>query len=658
MSDFDFLSSQAPTAEPLQRSHDASQIEAELKAVFLELFSRLGRDSFDANVLGSAHLGSFDLVRRMVNHDGLILLPGEREEAATRYLYRAWKSGDIQKRGLHFVRTYLQLLFPGQAEVRQMWHAKDQPYGSAFILNEPRNPYWYHFLGKGGLKLDGGWKLGRPLLLDSIEIPPHTPSEEDLFLTSRIEILLGLEAIAEGKNPLDMPRKSATSGLLEVIRAVIPARLVPMFRFWLRFVLSVYVRTSYSMLMEKHSRMRYPWCGRVIGEQDDVRWKLGRDGESVTLPQPFGTFKLGELRGGVSHWRLKSCRIASTTAMQSATETLLYQLPRLGQMDRRLNGGWALGRRQIDTLSHTEMTKRVEMAQSASTSVTFHEHHHINVPGPAHKLGAPWRLGTGVRLNGSAALSGSVSGIKLNGFRLGRRGPSTERAMLGQVAGSTAAGPVFRVGEPGLQLSGGWRLGAVRSEASGAVGMDKRIELQQSLRMEQITYHENMVMQFPFKAQRLGRQWGLGDGWRLGAGLRLGKAVTGAKLGSFRLCRDQGIAVELSTTAQLSAEANTRAIIKLPRQTIVKLRRWNRRLDGAWPLGAVTRFGRFALDGTRLQNRKMRESYALGGFKLSPDELSGQGIADTGLAFRRPLDGSWQLGQVSQPEFMLTITRV
>ncbi|MGL5696645.1 MAG: hypothetical protein ACRCXF_06670, partial [Plesiomonas shigelloides] len=189
MSDFDFIDSVAPSAAPLQHSHSANQIESELKAIFLELFTCLGSQTFDANVLGAAHLGSFDLVRKMVNYDGLILLPGDREEAATRYLYRAWKSGDIQKRGLHFIRTYLQLLFPEQAEVRQMWHAKDQPYGSAFVSNQPRDPYWYNFLGQKDLKLNGEWKVGRPFASDNITPPVHTPDESILFLTSRIEIL-------------------------------------------------------------------------------------------------------------------------------------------------------------------------------------------------------------------------------------------------------------------------------------------------------------------------------------------------------------------------------------------------------------------------------------------------------------------------------------
>ncbi|MGL5039413.1 MAG: hypothetical protein ACRC6D_04720 [Aeromonas sp.] len=374
MSDFDFIDSVAPSAAPLQNSHSASQIESELKAIFLELFTSLGSETFDANVLGAAHLGSFDLVRKMVNYDGLILLPGDREEAATRYLYRAWKSGDIQKRGLHFIRTYLQLLFPEQAEVQQMWHAKDQPYGSAFVSNQPRNPYWYNFLGQKGLELNGEWKVGRPFASDNITPPVHTPDESILFLTSRIEILLGLETIMAGGSQSDIAHKPATSGLLDVIRAVIPARLVPMFRFWLRFVLAVQVRADYSLLMQKQSRARYPWCGRVVTSETDAKWQLGRDGVMVRLADglPLGSFKLGEKRGGVSRWKLKSCRISSSSRLQidSVAAVVMAVTKKLGQKDLRLDGSWVVKRLGWGINYRSQLTKSIELVQQTKTSGT------------------------------------------------------------------------------------------------------------------------------------------------------------------------------------------------------------------------------------------------------------------------------------------------
>ncbi|AJK46255.1 hypothetical protein [Burkholderia plantarii] len=128
---FDFSNAQLPRLLPLENSYVENEVEADLKRLFLHLFtSALAPALFDVNVLGMAHLGSFELVRRAVNSDGLVLLQGDGEEASTRYLYRAWKAGDTQGRGLHFLRTYLQLLFPNIGTAVQLWHGKTSPYPS------------------------------------------------------------------------------------------------------------------------------------------------------------------------------------------------------------------------------------------------------------------------------------------------------------------------------------------------------------------------------------------------------------------------------------------------------------------------------------------------------------------------------------------------
>lgn len=537
MSDFDFKLAALPGAEPLQHSHAGSQIESELKLLFKELFELVGRDTFDASVLGAAHLGSFDLVRKMISNDGLVLLKGAREEAATRYLYRAWKSGDVQKRGLHFVRTYLQLLFPGESSVRQMWHDKRFPYGQAFIGNGPRDPYWFHFLGEGGLKLDQSWKVGRQLMADQPTTPEYTPDQDNLFLTSRIEILLGLEALASGGNPVDGIQRSATSGLLEVIRAVIPARLVPVFRFWLRFVLSVQVRTSGYLLMQKYSPMRYPWCGKVVTEADDAKWQLGIDAQLIKLPQPFGSFKLGGRSGGKSVWRLHSCRAASALTMTSDSDASIYRMPAVGEHGRRLDGMWRLSGRKAEVLTWADVSKSVEIVQAQELLTTFHEHIDIHYPTNPSKLGSARRVGAGWRLNGDATLSPAWAGQKLNGFKLARLGVTSEYAATYQIKAEASASPA-----------------------------------------------------------------------------------------------------------------------RLPFDSIIKLRKWNRRLDGSWPLGALTRLGRFSLDGVRLRSRKMTQARQIGAFKLSANALAG--MADLGTYRSMPLDGNWKLGSMAVPEFSITITRV
>lgn len=187
--------------DPLRESFANGQIEGELKTLFCELFEGVALDTFDVNVLGAPHLGSFDLVRRAVTSDGLVLLNGEHQEDVTRHLYRAWKSGNAQKRGLHFLRTYLHLLFPGERpRVNQLYHKKSVAYGTGFVspLTSRKN-------------------------LDTSQ----------LFLTSRVEIELGVNAIAANIAPTEhgvSERKSVVNNFVfNAIQSSVSARLVPHF---------------------------------------------------------------------------------------------------------------------------------------------------------------------------------------------------------------------------------------------------------------------------------------------------------------------------------------------------------------------------------------------------------------------------------------------
>ena len=128
----DFPNAQLPALTPIRYSFVRDEIERDIKQIFLDLFdAHLANDVFDINVLGMPHLGSLALVKRVVNADGLVLLPGAREEAATRYVYRAWKARNMQGRGLFFLKTYLQLLYPGFWSVEQQMQDKAFPYPTA-----------------------------------------------------------------------------------------------------------------------------------------------------------------------------------------------------------------------------------------------------------------------------------------------------------------------------------------------------------------------------------------------------------------------------------------------------------------------------------------------------------------------------------------------
>lgn len=364
----DFSNAKLPSLVPLERSYAENEVEADLKRLFIDLFdAHLAADVADVNVLGAAHLGSFDLVRKAVNADGLVLIQGDREEAATRYLYRAWKSGDAQGRGLHFLRTYLQMLFPGMCQVDQLWHDKELPYPTGLRSSKPRFSWWLHQICEPGLKLDGTWGIGRRIP-DADESRAERPVDTSkMYLTSRIEIALDFSVNVR-----------SIAGLMHIIRSVIPARLVPVFRFWLNVILNLEILASSALAAQKTVQMRYPWCGRVIGDADDVRWKLGKDGATVKLPQPFGTFRIGEKRGGKSVWRLKNCRIDGGALMQSQDAVSI----------------------PVAASSQATLQKVSEATVQQSLVTTFHERHLIQYPATPARLGSVVRLSPWRRLDG------------------------------------------------------------------------------------------------------------------------------------------------------------------------------------------------------------------------------------------------------------------
>lgn len=142
MSEFGFSNAEKPGLVPLEKSYAVDNVEQELKQIFIDFFKKkLATQVFDANVLGAAHLGTFGLVQKIVNKDGLAVVNINNIESATRYLYRAWLAGNNQGRGAQFIRTYMQLLFPGEHEVYQLWQDKSAPYPELLYESEQPNSF-------------------------------------------------------------------------------------------------------------------------------------------------------------------------------------------------------------------------------------------------------------------------------------------------------------------------------------------------------------------------------------------------------------------------------------------------------------------------------------------------------------------------------------
>jgi hypothetical protein len=106
---------------------DERELDEALRGIVSQVFEATLRPKInDIDVYGMPHLGRFEVVERFVKRDGLTLLRIDDEERM-RYLFKAWKVKN-SKRGLHFLRTFLQLLYPNEWAADQMWQEKDKPY--------------------------------------------------------------------------------------------------------------------------------------------------------------------------------------------------------------------------------------------------------------------------------------------------------------------------------------------------------------------------------------------------------------------------------------------------------------------------------------------------------------------------------------------------
>ena len=404
-----------PTASPIDASFANGEIEGDLKQLFADLFDQqLTKCLFDANVLGAPHLGTFDLVRRSVNADGLVLLPGSTEEDATRYLYRAWRSRDNDGRGLHFLKTYLQMLFPNLCSVEQMMQAKNRVYP-----------------------------------LDLYPASKHG-GDDDKYLTSRIEIIV--DWASEMTN---------FTKLMSVFRAVIPARLTPLFRVRLTILLLIEALFDSDLLLQKSVEMNANACGLRVTHIKEHKWQLGADigytrlasepvstqlliGQSVIklpnyasdfdlrvdaswkiggliggalAPLPAridGTWQLGKKSGAECLVQLGNCKIKTDVTLVKDIDERAYRSRYLAEPDLKLNGQWQVGDRIV---SFADLVASSDIIIQHDVISTFVDHTRLDYPFTPQKLGGVPKIGTWRSLNGQWQL-GKVSRPSPFGFQL------------------------------------------------------------------------------------------------------------------------------------------------------------------------------------------------------------------------------------------------
>jgi hypothetical protein len=112
---------------PLQRSAVADDVEAEFKALFLQLYKeRVGDGVNELALYGMPHLGSISIIERYVSNDGLAVLRTTTVEQI-RYLFHAWRYNNPQ-RGTAFLGAYLNALFGPVYTISQLWCHKNGTY--------------------------------------------------------------------------------------------------------------------------------------------------------------------------------------------------------------------------------------------------------------------------------------------------------------------------------------------------------------------------------------------------------------------------------------------------------------------------------------------------------------------------------------------------
>lgn len=112
---------------PLLKTLQVGDTEEQLVQLVNDLYQEsLAELDSEINVYGAPHLGTMPLIQRGLSSDGLSVL-NLADAAGLRYLHKAWRYRN-PKRGLHFLRKYLQVLFGDSWSVDQLYQLKTADY--------------------------------------------------------------------------------------------------------------------------------------------------------------------------------------------------------------------------------------------------------------------------------------------------------------------------------------------------------------------------------------------------------------------------------------------------------------------------------------------------------------------------------------------------
>lgn len=127
---------------PLNQIPLNDKTEQALKAAFSEVFAaQLGEKMRDLLHYGSPHLARDALLTKLILTEGLDLPATPVDLGFLQYLLKSWRVKN-PKRGFHFLTTYLQLLYPNNFRLTQLWQAKNQPYPQGLSEQGTEATHW------------------------------------------------------------------------------------------------------------------------------------------------------------------------------------------------------------------------------------------------------------------------------------------------------------------------------------------------------------------------------------------------------------------------------------------------------------------------------------------------------------------------------------
>jgi hypothetical protein len=110
----------APDLQPLRNSFEYDQLEDDMKDVFLTVFDQYIRPfERQVNLSGMPHLGDTELIERTLKDYGLAIV--RRDATRTAFLLKAARARN-PRRGMLFLKQYLQSVWPGVWKVESLWH--------------------------------------------------------------------------------------------------------------------------------------------------------------------------------------------------------------------------------------------------------------------------------------------------------------------------------------------------------------------------------------------------------------------------------------------------------------------------------------------------------------------------------------------------------